>query len=537
MYRPLLKILILWFLGFTSAFAAPASLLPDGSFEKISPATGQPDGWPRAAAASWPTEGGSRFLRLQSTGPGKMDTLHVPVSLTSDIRALELSYRYRVSGLQRGAKAWYDARVILNFKDASGQSVGKTPASYHNGNSKGWETRTTRFLVPQNAVMFELMPALFQVKSGTFDLDDIVLSPIDHVALEEQMARNAPPPVPPLEEPVTSKFPPEIVVVGNRLKDKSGREIWLQGVNVASMEWSTKGDNVLRSTIVAIEEWKSNVIRLPVKESYWFGREAGQEDGGKSYRELADAIINLAANRGAYVILDLHRFHFPKPEHVEFWKDAAVRYKNHPAVLFDLFNEPHGISWQVWSDGGLTGKTNAVDEAAFLTAEEKAKSQGEKTVGMQALLDAVRSTGAKNVVVIGGLEYAYDLSGIITGYAVNDKGGNGIMYASNIYPWKSNWQGKMLDIAKHHPILLGEVGADFKKQPWESQANFVPPETWLPDMLGLIQKYRLNWTGWCFHTSAGPAMLADWRYTPTTYWGAYAKRALAGEQFELKRLR
>ena len=76
-----------------------------------------------------------------------------------------------------------------------------------------------------------------------------------------------------------------------------------------------------------------------------------------------------------------------------------------------------------------------------------------------------------------------------------------------------------------------------KDNPRESAENFVPPETWLPYMLGLIQKHRLNWTGWSFHPKAGPAMLADWRYTPSSYWGDYAKRALAGEQFPLTRLR
>jgi hypothetical protein len=57
-------------------------------------------------------------------------------------------------------------------------------------------------------------------------------------------------------------------------------------------------------------------------------------------------------------------------------------------------------------------------------------------------------------------------------------------------------------------------------------------------MLGIIQERRLNWTGWSFHTWATPVLLSDWaNYTPSPFWGAFAKRALAGEQFENKRLR
>lgn len=35
------------------------------------------------------------------------------------------------------------------------------------------------------------------------------------------------------------------------------------------------------------------------------------------------------------------------------------------------------------------------------------------TQGGQALLDTVRSTGAKNIVVVGGLDYAYELDAIL----------------------------------------------------------------------------------------------------------------------------
>src|SRR5690606_33371687 len=271
----------------------------------------------------------------------------------------------------------------------------------------------------------------FQVQSGVFDLDDVVLRPIDHVALQAEIARNAPPPVPPLEEPNEAKWPAEIFVVGNRLQDKTGREIWLEGVNVPSMEWVSKGENVLSSVVVVIEDWKASVVRLPVKDTYWFGQAEDQSDGGKRYRELVDAAITLAANRGAYIVLDLHQYRAPREEHLAFWTDAATRYKNHPAVLFDLLNEPHGISWDVWRNGGFVSERKAgADEDNFLTDDERVAARlGFKSPGMQKMLETVRATGARNVIVAGALDYAYDLSGILKGYALEEKGGNGIMYA------------------------------------------------------------------------------------------------------------
>lgn len=521
------------------ADAHPApSILPDGSFEKLDPRTNQPVGWPGGRSLSWVVEDGNRFARLTSSGTAHMDSLFIEAPLPQGVRALELTYRARVTGLERGEQPYHDARIIINFKDAEGKRIGSPRPAYFRSSTDGWVDRKLAFLVPEGTASLDFMPSLFHTQSGTFDLDNIALRPVDPRPLEEERARNAPPPVPPLEEPNPASWPEELFVDGNRLVDQHGNEVWLQGVNVASLEWRVDGENVLSSVVVAIEDWNANVIRLPVKDDYWFGTTPGQNDNGKAYRDLVDAAITLATNRGAYVVLDLHRYRAPRDEYLDFWRDAATRYKNHPGVLFDLINEPHGISWEVWRNGGFVKERGSADEDAFFDSEEEriANLKGFQSPGMQRMVDVVRETGARNILVIGALDYAYDLSGILQGYAIDDYEGNGIMYSSHIYPWKRGWQKAMLDVAEFYPILIGEVGAPSRVQPWQNERDFIKPEDWYPDMLGLIQKYRLNWTGWCFHPQAGPRMIQDWRYTPTPNWGEPAKRALAGEQFELKRI-
>jgi endoglucanase len=61
------------------------------------------------------------------------------------------------------------------------------------------------------------------------------------------------------------------------------------------------------------------------------------------------------------------------------------------AVLFDLYNEPHGISWRCWRDG------------CVLPA-------GWRTAGMQALVDAVRSGGARQPIIVTGLAWGNGLA-------------------------------------------------------------------------------------------------------------------------------
>ena len=400
--------------------------------------------------------------------------------------------------------------------------------------------------MPEGARTLEFMPALFQVEKGTLDLDDVVIKVADagSVPAAAKPAGPAPgasvrPEAMSPEEPRKEKWPKELRVVGNEVRTPDGKPVWLQGLNVVSLEWSATGEHVLRSSQVAVDDWKSNIVRLPVKEDFWFGRGAGQKDGGAAYRALVDAAVTIVANRGAYLLLDLHRFRAPKDEHVAFWKDAAARYQNHPAVLFDLFNEPHGVSWKVWRDGGFVPeKETPADEDAFTTDAEKAKAaKGFQSPGMQKLVDAVRGAGARNVVVAGGLDWSYDLTGVANGYALSDKTGNGIIYATHIYPWKSGWQEKVLTVAAKHPILVGEVGADIKKMTFIPDDRQEDPYTFAPDMIGFIQKHKLHWTAFSFHPKASPVMITDWSYAPTPFWGAFVRAALRGSQFGMNRMR
>ena len=490
------------------------------------------------------------YAKLVSKEPGKLVNAYKEYDVPADVEALKMSWKWEVKNLKTGEKPWFDARVLFKFKDANGKEVKNPSPVYIQKDTKGWQDRETSFLVPKEAVTFVVMPCLFQVKSGEMEMTDVTCvatsaEPLHKAAAERE--RQAKARYVPDEPENRATWPKMVRVQGNRLVDTDGKEVWLQGVNAGGMETIPNGDQQVKSTVVAIDQWHANCIRLPINEAHWFGTGIySKNDGGKSFRDACDKIVRLAANRGAYVVIDLHRFRAPKAEHVEFWKDCAAHYKNHPAVLFDLFNEPHGISWEVWRDGGWVGKQGQHDESAFLSSEEKKKNQGFESVGMQALVDAVRSTGAKNVVIAGGLFWANDLTGIESeaiekgakkSFRLTDTNGNGIMYAWHTYHWHKGW-GRLLPVAAKHPIFLGEVGASPL-----GVMNFIPdtqqedPYTFSPDMLGFIQKLRINWTGWCFHPKAAPVMIENWDYKPTPYWGEFAKRALAGEKFEMKRMR
>ncbi len=487
------------------------------------------------------------FCSLKSTVPDKMITFYREYDIPQGTEALKLMWSWKVTNLKVGVKPWFNARILIKFKDAAGKEVKPEPApSYVPRDTADWQAKTNSFLVPAGAVKIAIMPCLFNVKAGEMIVKDVRLVKTDPEPLRRAKAekeRRLKARYVPDEPENRAKWPKEIKVVGNRLVAADGSEVWLQGLNAGGLESAPNGDQIVKSTVVAIDEWKANCIRLPVKEDFWFGTSVYADDGGKSYRASIDKIIRLAANRGVYVVLDLHRFRAPKAEHVAFWQDAAKKYANHPAVLFDVFNEPYGIGWGVWRNGGhVEPEQKKLDESAFLSEEEKRKNMGFESVGMQALVEAVRSTGARNIIIAGGIHWANDLTGIendkgLPTYRLEDKTGNGIMYAWHTYHWHGGW-ARILPVAAKHPIFLGEVGASPREEmtfiPFEQKED---PFTFAPDVIAFVQKHHINWTAWCFHPKAGPCMIKNWDYEPTPYWGAFVKRALGGEQFKLKRMR
>lgn len=295
---------------------------------------------------------------------------------------------------------------------------------------------------------------------------------------------------------------PELEVSGNKIVVKSTQEpIRLTGVNIPSMLWGP-GTHLLTSLDVAVHDWKVNIVRLPVDRVKWHGQIAGE-----AYRNTVDEFIDHASDLGIYIILDLHGFEKILHADENFWTDAAERYKNNPTVLFGLFNEPHSIDWDTWRDGDVDGP------------------------GMQGLLDAVRATGANNIVLAAGTEWSFNLSKILEGYALEDtQSGNGIVYDSHVYPWGTYRYHQIYigNVARVHPVFIGELGHPGVTEVSFLQDEFEGDPTWVPRFLDWVDTQNLHWTGWCFYPGADPVMIKtdDWSFTPSSFWGAPAKKRL-----------
>lgn len=525
------------------------SLVINGDFEGTISPEQVPDGWQAGEEGKIELlkEDGLPYMRLTALAPSQLVQIVQYTPIPDGVGGVVFHARFRNENVKFGKGGWLcDARARFKFYDAEKNPIGpKQRDVIFDSHAQAWTLISREYLVPEGAKFFRINLCLNRPASGTLDIEEVRLVQMSDERLQEleeakrtaEQKKKATAQQKVEDQKIAEqmiKAEPksrQLGVYGNKLINSDYEEVYLKGVNVVSLEWSPKGEQIHRSVKVALKDWGANTIRLPVVESFWFGRGKGKKiksNDQEAYRKIVDEVIQMASGEGAYVILDLHRYGAPQEFAREFWLDAAPRYANNPAVLFDLYNEPHGISWEHWRNGG----------------EKEVKKKGSKEkktiqiVGMQDLVDAVRSTGARNVIIAGGTSYAYNLKGILDGYALEDHpNGYGLMYATHFYNWHRGWEEHFLKVAEKYPVLVGEFGADVKKMSFIPNNKQEDPYTWVPDALGMVQEHKLHYTGFSMHPKATPVLINDWSYEPTPFWGAFLKDALAGKQFEMKRMR
>jgi hypothetical protein len=239
---------------------------------------------------------------------------------------------------------------------------------------------------------------------------------------------------PPLSAATTP--PLSIAVLGNHFVNGAGQFIRLLGVNREGTEYACTPAAKYPaysvgpedgSDATAIAAWGTNAVRIPLNEECWLGINGlptfGTADG---YRQMVESYVSALNADGMYAILDLQwtapgtqsstGLHtMPDDNSISFWTSVARTFVDNPAVLFDAFNEPHSVSWSCWRDGGCS-VPDAVD------GTQADPSQTYTAVGMQTLIDTIRATGARQPILLAGLNHGNDLSGWLANMPVDPDG-------------------------------------------------------------------------------------------------------------------
>jgi hypothetical protein len=351
-------------------------------------------------------------------------------------------------------------------------------------------------------------------------------------------------PLPSPTAPATSAAP-QLHVSGNELVNAGGARVVLHGVDRSGTEYSCVQDNGIfdgpndQASITAMKSWGVNAVRVPLNEACWNGESyVNPAYAGANYQEAIEAYVNLLNSNGMVAILDLHWTdglytgsssacssaeavcQKPMPdtaESVPFWTSVAKAFKGNDAVIFDLFNEPYPEradgdneteGWQCWRGGGsdCVGISYPV-------------------AGMQTLVNAVRSTGASNVIMLGGLEYANDLTQWLT-YEPTDPDHNLVAswhsYNFNACNTQSCWSSEIAPVIAKVPVIAGEIGEN------DCADDYIDPlMTWLDseDTSYLAWAWNAD-----FNCSSGPGLITNYDGAATAFGAGFQShlRSLAG---------
>jgi hypothetical protein len=268
---------------------------------------------------------------------------------------------------------------------------------------------------------------------------------------------------------------------------RNGANYVIRGLVRPSMEWDRSGVGITREDVQRMKKWKPNAIRLAVIETFWTDAQDAANAKGLAYQRNVKRVVSWILEEGMDVILDLHHVAgTPGQAHQDFWnavsKDAFFR---DGRIIYELYNEP-------------TASTDALKP------------------WMQATVNLIRANGAKNLVLVSGTDYTFDISG----YVSNKVTDAAVAYVTHPYIFKdgSNDPKPYITPAASLPVIATEFGDanidSHSISPTQCVASVYS------DYIAKFNKANMSWTSWAWIVDEWgcgfPQIIADYSGTPNT---------------------
>jgi len=340
---------------------------------------------------------------------------------------------------------------------------------------------------------------------------------------------------------------PTIARQGKRLVNGAGRAVQLRGTNRAIFESRCTAapggfadGPIDQASVSAMLAWKMNVVRVSINEDCWLGIN-GLPVGGTAgaYRATVANYVNLLRRNRLYVMLEVHLTapgaipsrridYMPDNDHMPaLWRSVAATFKADHGVIFDPINEVAMASWNnpnpvpagQW-DCWLRGCTLDSVYGGRFTA-----------VGLQTLVNVIRSQGATQPIVLGGLSYNSDLSQLLSHLPADPQ--RQLIASTHVYDFAQGdgidamFTSQLQPIAAQMPVILGELGERFCDSGTAAYTShvlsLVNGQAAQGNLMGVLgwtwNAATAESTGWQCPTAeygdGGPLLIRDYAGTPT----------------------
>ncbi|CAM5682827.1 cellulase family glycosylhydrolase [Streptomyces griseomycini] len=257
----------------------------------------------------------------------------------------------------------------------------------------------------------------------------------------------------------------QLHVCGVNLCNQHNRPIQLRGMSTHGIQWFGRCYNSASLDALA-EDWKSDLFRVAM-----YVQEEGYETDPAGFTSRVNSLVDMAEARGMYAVIDFHTLTPGDPNYnldraKTFFASVAARNANKENVIYEIANEPNGVSW--------TAVKNYAEQ----------------------VIPVIRAADPDAVVIVGtrgwsslGVSDGSDESEIVN----NPVNATNIMYAFHFYAasHKDNYRTAVSRAASQLPLFVSEFGT--VSATGGGAVDRSSSTAWL-DLLDRLKISYANWT-------------------------------------------
>ncbi|SDK11274.1 endoglucanase [Lentzea albidocapillata subsp. violacea] len=258
----------------------------------------------------------------------------------------------------------------------------------------------------------------------------------------------------------------QLKVCGVKLCNKNGKQIQLRGMSTHGIQWYSQC--VKTASLDALAgDWKADVLRISM-----YIQEGGYESNPRKFTDMVHGYIEEATKRGLYALVDWHQLSPGDPNHntaraKTFFKEIAQRHKNKTNIIYDIANEPNGVTWS------------------------RVKSYAE------AVIPTIRAEDPDSLVLVG--THGWSTFGLSDGRNINEVSQNrvnasNLMYTFHFYAkdHRDSYLNALRTVSRQVPVFVTEFGSQ------EASGDGPNDFTMANKFISFMKEAKISWTNWNF---------------------------------------
>jgi hypothetical protein len=294
----------------------------------------------------------------------------------------------------------------------------------------------------------------------------------------------------------------------------------MHGVNFSGTEYAcVQGwgifDGPSDDTMInALSSWHINVVHMGLNEDCILNiNGVNPAYAGANYMNAIRTFVNRLHAHGLYAEISLmwaapgNQQALDHPPILDAdhagaaWTTIANTFAADQNTFFGLQSEPHDISWACWKNGGASCNV------------------GYTALGMQGALNAIRATGATNVVTASGIDWANNLQQWLANKPADPL--NQLMAEQHVYGGNTCYTPSCLNtytapVAAVVPVIFGEYGETYDASSCAS--------TNVANMIGWADAHAVNYEAWVWNDWGNcSALISDYSGTPANAYATWVR--------------